>query len=368
MTPSGVSDNKKKQNFWFLPGKSFLIFPLIAMIQIIVFAMMTALGGVDAMSPQAASLLDWGGVFRTSVVQDHEYWRLFSTLFVHAGFFHLMMNVLKIWLLGSLVEPALGRSKSLLIYLFGGFTASLFSLTVNDATVVVGSSGAAFAILGALVILLLFRRSILKTWFPTFLLILMLVAVDLVFGSFQDTIDNAAHLGGFLGGLVLGGLSLVGLKSAQSSKRSLVLLGLFGLAQLVSAYYIIEKLDDPVGEYRVAYSIFTEQEDSAMMAFDLPDSASRVLKVEWFEGNMRHWKTADEAFEKLKVHDLPAGVQRRVSDLQLYTKLRYEQFELIGLYYRTLEDRYFDQAEVLSKDIVELRERLIMKRKVVIPE
>src|SRR2546421_716410 len=94
-----------------------------------------------------------GSVSRVAIAH-HEYWRLLTAGFLHAGLFHLMFNMLALYILGGLLEPAVGRFRFGLIYfvslLCGSFGALL--LAPNEPTV--GASGAIFGLMGAAVIVM----------------------------------------------------------------------------------------------------------------------------------------------------------------------------------------------------------------------
>ncbi len=354
MEEKWLQPKEKQPAFHLNLSKDFYLFPILVFLQIGIYSLML-MNRVNFVSPTAEQLLDWGGLFRTSVIQDQEVWRIFTAIFLHAGIFHLLMNALKIWILGSLLEPALGRLQSFLVFIVGAIAANLVSLSWHASTVVVGSSGGAFALFGAFLVILIFRRSALKSWLAPFVLILILISVDLVFGSFQRNIDNAAHLGGFLTGLVLGGLCLPGLFDLGKHQLSNGLIGLLGLGLVIGTFILLQQLNDPVGNYRNTYADFVVQEDSAMLVFGLNDSLPDEHKREAFDAGLQNWKQAEATLDSLTLSELPACLQKRVSDLKLYAQLRYKQFDLIALYYATQEPMHFEEAQALDSQILKLR-------------
>src|SRR5215211_4030861 len=155
-------------------------------------------GGVGTTS---SSLTDDGGVSQ-HFIADGEYWRLLTAGFLHVGLFHLATNMLSLWILGSMLEPAFGRWRFGLIYLVSLLCGSFGALLMSPDNVTVGASGAIFGLLGAAAVLARNRgfslmESGLGIWIGLNLLITF-------------TIPNIS-IGGHLGGLVGGGLCALAL-------------------------------------------------------------------------------------------------------------------------------------------------------------
>lgn len=149
------------------------------------------------------NLVDWGANYGP-VVWRGEYWRLVTSMFLHGGFVHLLLNGWALYQLGGLFELWLGSRRLLLVYFVAGIAGSLASAVWSDNPSV-GASGAIFGILGALISFLLRRREMLTPQAKSLLGQLVLWAgINVVFGFSVPRIDNAAHLGGFAAGLLLG--------------------------------------------------------------------------------------------------------------------------------------------------------------------
>jgi membrane associated rhomboid family serine protease len=148
--------------------------------------------GVDS-----GSLTDDGGISE-HFIADGEYWRLLTAGFLHAGLFHLFANMLALWILGSMVEPAVGRWRFGLIYFVSLLCGSFGALLLSPDKLTVGASGAVFGLMAAAAVLARSRgfslmESGLGLWIGLNLLITF-------------TIPNIS-IGGHLGGLVGGGLA-----------------------------------------------------------------------------------------------------------------------------------------------------------------
>ncbi|WAC03030.1 rhomboid family intramembrane serine protease [Lacinutrix neustonica] len=111
---------------------------ILLLLNIIVFLIMT-FDGLNIVSPTPKELLEIGGNRRFEVMNG-EYWRLFSSMFIHGGLLHLFMNLIGLGLGSSLLEKVLGSVKLIIIYIVCGILASLASIYWHENTVSVGAS------------------------------------------------------------------------------------------------------------------------------------------------------------------------------------------------------------------------------------
>jgi rhomboid protease GluP len=145
-----------------------------------------------------------GALFRPAV-NAGEWWRLFTAMFLHAGLFeqlHLIINMYGLYLLGRFVEDVFGPARFLAVYLCAGLTGSIASWQLSGGGLSVGASGAIMGLLGALIVTLILRRGSWPEAWRRVLLgnLLMLSALQIYIGFQVALIDNAAHVGGMLGG------------------------------------------------------------------------------------------------------------------------------------------------------------------------
>lgn len=176
----------------------------------------TALGGVARAEPYRATqvliginvvvyvltlltssqlILDYG-MFGAAVAAG-EWWRLLTAPFLHAGLWHVGLNMLALWILGGLLEPLLGRWRFVSVYLVSALAGAVasYSLT-NPGIISVGASGAVFGLLGATIVALRrLDRDVSG--------VLVLLGINVVLGFVLPNIDWRAHLGGLLAGMVL---------------------------------------------------------------------------------------------------------------------------------------------------------------------
>ena len=163
-------------------------------------------GGAGA---DSSSLTDDGGVSQ-HFIADGEYYRLLTAGFLHAGPIHLLFNMFALWILGSMIEPALGRWRFGLIYFVSLLCGSFGALLLSPDNLTVGASGAVFGLMAAAAVLARSRgfslmESGLGLWIGLNLLITF-------------TIPNIS-IGGHLGGLVGGGIAALLLVDLRERMR-----------------------------------------------------------------------------------------------------------------------------------------------------
>ncbi len=180
--------------------------PIIMAINFLVFGLMVAsTGGQAFMSPTQRTLLQWGADYGPLALTG-EYWRTFTSMFVHIGIIHIAMNMYILWDVGRILERLYGTSKFLVIYLLAGLGGAVASLYFNPNVLSAGASGAVFGAFGAL--LAIFREhnsSFEKSYIQSATRsVVFLLIFNLLWGLSQKGIDNAAHVGGFFTGVLAG--------------------------------------------------------------------------------------------------------------------------------------------------------------------
>lgn len=188
------------------PGRATTVLIVVNISMFVVELATGAVGGVLS-GGSAQSLFNLGALQPITIAGRHEYWRLFTAMFLHAGFLHIMFNMYALYLFGYAIESALGTRRFLTIYFVAGLLASVASYVFSDpGSLGVGASGAIFGLLGAWVAYNARRR---QTAFGAANLrgALMLIGLNLLLGFSIPNIDNFAHLGGLAAGLATGALA-----------------------------------------------------------------------------------------------------------------------------------------------------------------
>jgi membrane associated rhomboid family serine protease len=158
------------------------------------------LGGGGNVVP---TLVDMGGNVPIYVAQG-QWWRLLSAMFLHVSLIHVGLNCAVLYQLGNAVEATLGRWRMLTIYLVGGFLASAASYQFSEPNGVgVGASGAVFALAGAWLAYHWRRRDM--AWSRSNVQsIWVFLGINVLFGFVVHNIDQFAHAGGFVAGILAG--------------------------------------------------------------------------------------------------------------------------------------------------------------------
>ncbi|MBO5120839.1 MAG: rhomboid family intramembrane serine protease [Bacilli bacterium] len=130
-----------------------------------------------------------------------QYYRLLTGTFLHSGIVHLAVNCYSLYVLGSQLESFLGKAKYIVIYFVSALFGSLFSIIFNGDVASVGASGAIFGLMGALLYFGYHYRVYLGNVIKS--QILPLLVINLISGFLISGVDNAAHIGGLIGGALI---------------------------------------------------------------------------------------------------------------------------------------------------------------------
>lgn len=185
----------------------------IMIICIILFIMMYIFGNG---SESTNTLINFGANYDV-LTKSGEYYRLFTCMFLHIGIMHLICNMYSLYVIGKEVEGLFGKWKYLLIYLLSGICGSMLSLAFSYNTVSAGASGAIFGLLGALLYFGYYYRTYLGAVMRTS--IIPVILFNLIIGFLSSGIDNAAHIGGLVGGILIA--MAVGIPDKSSKKEKI---------------------------------------------------------------------------------------------------------------------------------------------------
>ena len=200
-----ISDDINKESFAkskrvekIFSKKNPFITHAIMIICMILFIAMYIFGNG---SNNIKTLIDFGG---NAVIYTKmgDYYRLFTSIFLHAGIFHLLCNMYSLYVLGPQVESFYGKIKYLSIFIISGISGSLLSTALSgNNTISVGASGAIFGLLGAILYFgyhyRVYLGNVLKSQ------IIPLIILNLAIGFTFSGIDNLAHIGGLIGGIFI---------------------------------------------------------------------------------------------------------------------------------------------------------------------
>lgn len=183
-------------------GMSYPIFAILfALINIVLYVGVELFGDInDVIYIYSQGASEWH-----SVLENQEYYRLFTCMFIHFSFSHLASNMMSLLAIGHQLEPAIGHIKFIAIYMISGLCSSLASVFyhahMDESAISAGASGAIFGIFGAYAIFALFDK-LKGRPVPAMRIALMSILV-LASGFNSTSIDNAAHLGGIISGCII---------------------------------------------------------------------------------------------------------------------------------------------------------------------
>jgi rhomboid protease GluP len=154
---------------------------------------------------RSAQLVEWGSN-KGSMTLHGEPWRLVTSLFLHGSLLHLAFNMIALWQVGQLVERLFGSLRFIALYMIAGVCGSIASVIWNPQVNSVGASGAIFGIVGGLFAFM--RRE--NSGVPPTVVndlrgsLLPFLVFNLAAGFLYPHTDNAAHIGGLIGGWLAG--------------------------------------------------------------------------------------------------------------------------------------------------------------------
>ena len=183
-----------------IKDKAYVNIALIA-VNVLIFLYFELIGDTE----DTMFMIMHGAVYEPLVVLRGEYYRLFTSMFLHFGASHLVNNMLVLFVLGERMEQVLGHVKYLILYLFSGIGANWISMMIGNKDPMVvsaGASGAIFGVIGGLFYAVAVNKGRLED-LQTKQLAVMIV-LSLYMGLTSSGVDNAAHVAGLILGILLG--------------------------------------------------------------------------------------------------------------------------------------------------------------------
>ncbi|RZJ81120.1 MAG: rhomboid family intramembrane serine protease [Chryseobacterium sp.] len=288
------------------------------------------ISGVDILVPENQDLIDWGANFRPITLAG-EWWRLFTACFLHIGVLHLLLNMYALLYIGLLLEPYLGKTRFLAAYLLCGIMSSMASLWWNDMTISAGASGAIFGMYGVFIALLttnLVNKAVKNSLMTS---VGFFVVYNIIYGLKPGSnIDNAAHIGGLLSGLVIGYSFVPGMKQYENKRIKFLTIGIVTFLLLTASSLYYRKLSGDMKQYEEGIEKFVSMEAMALEVFSLPQETSKEAILKEFRSRgIYYWGENIKLIESFKELDLPASITSRNSKLKEYCTLRVESYQLM---------------------------------------
>lgn len=170
-------------------------------VNVIVFLFLSFRG----MTEDGMFLLEHGAMYVPYMIEKGEYYRIFTSMFLHFGFDHLLNNMVILAAIGWNLEYEIGQLKFVILYLFSGLGGNLLSaywdIRVGDYAISAGASGAIFGVIGALLYIAIRNRGRIGDISGKGLV--FMIILSLYYGYSSGGVDNMAHIGGLIAGFLL---------------------------------------------------------------------------------------------------------------------------------------------------------------------
>ncbi|WP_439880869.1 rhomboid family intramembrane serine protease [Pontibacter sp. MBLB2868] len=326
------AENAKSFLMLFVPQPYYTVTPILLNLNLLVFLGGLVLG-LDFMNPDANRLVDIGANFGPYTLTG-EWWRLFTSMFLHGGVVHLLFNMVALVQIGMQLEALIGRVQFAVAYLLCGLAGSITSLwwISPEISVSVGASGAIFGMFGLLLVVMLLEREL--AWKDKKAILTnmaVVIGINLAYGM-RGGIDNAAHVGGLLSGMAYGAVLLLRsdryITQNYNLKGTAVTVGL-GLGALVVFFNLIPFTG--MTRYTFALDEIGKKEELAMQAVyeldkagDHPDTAKLLPMV---EGGIELWEECEVLLEN--IDDAPKEEQARFTAMLDYVRLRKLSYQML---------------------------------------
>ena len=174
---------------------------LFILLNILIFLVVDFSGG----SENTAHMIACGAAYPPLILESGQIYRLFTSMFLHFGIYHIANNMLILFVLGQRLEPVVGKIRFIIIYLLGGLGGNIFSIVMemkkSEYAVSAGASGAIFSVMGAMIYVVVRNRGRIQDISARQMLIM--AGFSLYFGFTSTGVDNAAHIGGLVCGFLL---------------------------------------------------------------------------------------------------------------------------------------------------------------------
>ena len=146
-------------------------------------------------------IIQFGAIHPGLIIEQHQYYRLFTSMFLHIGWMHFAYNALSLYIFGSRIESHLSKMKFLIIYFASGIVASIFSVLLTNS-IALGASGAVFGLIGASASYAKVTGKSLEGL--NFYIIIIFIILGMGTGMLETNVDSWAHFGGLIAGVLLG--------------------------------------------------------------------------------------------------------------------------------------------------------------------
>jgi len=339
---------------------------VILAINIVVFILMV-INGAGLLKASPLVHIRWGSNFGPLTLSG-DWWRLFTAMFLHFGIIHLALNMYALFSIATYLEPMLGKVRFVTAYVCAGIIASLVSLwwhtePVNSA----GASGAVFGMYG--VFLALLTTSLIPKTVRNALLqsIVIFVIFNLAYGL-KGGVDNAAHVGGLLSGVVIGYLFAISLNKEKQTRGAVWVVPVIVIVSIFSCGYYLQH-NIVTAEERKPLVEFVKNDGSmdkdrfdelCQQFFDLNRKALALYaengnNLEVLQRDVYViWEQADSVSSLILKLDVNPKMQEKANIIENYIQLRKMEIEIKAKFVEDPKNysAYRKQEEIVKERIV----------------
>jgi len=315
-------------------------------INVIVFIMMV-IDGAGILIPNGLVHINWGSDFAPLTLSG-EWWRLLTSMFIHFGIIHLALNMYCLFRIGIYLEPMLGKPRFITAYLCTGIVAGITSLwwhtsPVNSA----GASGAIFGMYGLFLALLTTRLIPGQARNGLLQSIGLFIFFNLVYGV-KSGIDNAAHVGGLLSGVIVGYIYAAVIKKEKEVQQPVTwVVPMVIMATCMMAVFYLRQNKQPVPEkMQIAnspkatdYSGSSKFSSSSQDFFKLEERAmdvfndTKVTEAERLNDlttiSLTEWDGAEDLAREMQSYNVSDALKKKAAAMVLYAQLRKREIAII---------------------------------------
>lgn len=344
-----------------------IVIPVILLMNVLVFLYLLFQGAAIS-GGNLSVYIDYGANLG-ALTKTGQWWRLFSAMFIHYGILHLAFNMWVLWDAGRLTERLYGHFNFAWIYLFSGLFASLTSLYWNmDEVASMGASGAVFGVFGALIGYLLREKRTMPGVLQKQLLrsALIFTAVTLFLGFTIPAIDNAAHLGGLISGLIMGVLLakplthrrplVVPAVTAHAGSIALLVLAIILAPAAYYDYHAQKQAENIIRGFIDEERELVKEWKSVVDQLQSGESFSESIVMQQLAESSGRWaKLIDTA-------QAPGQIQpettRRIALLKEYAGYRASNTHLLTQFLQAPDEAYLEQVKQNNDAIRQLLQQL----------
>lgn len=340
-----IKDAEEVDKAMNLSGSNLYVTYGIIAINIIIFTLM-AVNGAGIFDPNGLVHIKWGSNF-TPLTLTGDWWRLVTSVFIHFGIIHLVMNMYCLYMVGVYLEPMLGKTRYIGAYLCTGVLASVVSLWWHtDGINSAGASGAIFGLYGLFLALLttkLIPESVRNTQLKN---IGLFVVYNLVYGM-KGGVDNAAHIGGLLSGFIAGYLYAISIKKERQEQKAawvlpLIIIGTIGTAAFFlnsnkkpetdraavltelrsAAYEDAEKYNEALNSlFAVEERAVTPLNDSTLTDPELKNKIETIC--------IPAWAQFEDKLKRMQTYKVSPAMHQKTTKLLQYVALRKKELDVL---------------------------------------